>query len=385
MRHKTTFWIGILLAAMFIAYMVTYQVQFNQAAVVTTFGNAGANSVRHGDRPEEGIIGNLHLKWPWPIQDIRFYDKRVQVLEDRLEEQQTLDKQSVVANTYVSWRITDPLNFYRSLVTLEQAEQRIESLLRDARSVIGNYTFDELTNTDPDKLKLAQVEADILEKLNSQLKERREGGDAQPLGISFSSVGIKRLVLPDTVTEKVFSRMRSTRQRLAQSARSQGDADAKDIRATANSDRETILAFAKRRADEIRSRGDAAAAEYYKVFAENERFAGFLRKLKAYREVLKHNSTFILDTQQGLFSEFSESTPSLAPPEQAASEPGGQAAAEDGSRSEQQRTASPQPAGEEPQAAAENAGDEPASASAEKTPEPPVSIREPAGSAGNSE
>lgn len=312
MRHKTTFVIGLILAAIFLVYMVTYTVGFNEAAVVTTFGRADEESVYYGSTDDTGMLGNLMFKWPWPVEKVRSYDMRVHVLESRLEEQQTLDKQGVVIEAYVSWRITEPLDFFRSLVTVDAAQQQIRSLLRDARSVIGNYTFDELTSSDESQLQLAEVEREIQERISRGLSDDPA---ARSWGIEFESVGITRLVLPQPVTTRVFERMRATRERLAQRAMSEGTAAAADIVAQAESARDTILSFAERRAQEIRAEGDAAAAQYYPLFAEAPEFAIFLRKLETYEEVLENNSTFFFDTNtMGLFSEF-EGLPDPPEPE----------------------------------------------------------------------
>lgn len=90
--------------------------------------------------------------------------------------------------------------------------------------------------------------------------------------------------------------MRQTRQRLAQSARSEGNAIARTIRAKADSDRQRILAFAERESQAIRAEGDAAAAKYYEIFARNEEFAVFLRKPETLERTLSNNTTFLLDT-----------------------------------------------------------------------------------------
>ncbi|MHC5068302.1 MAG: protease modulator HflC [Planctomycetota bacterium] len=297
MKNKTTFILGVMITVVFAIYMVTYQVQFNEVAVVTTFGNATEDSVKDGE--DRGVFGNLRLRYPWPIQSVMSYDKRIQIHEGELEEQQTLDKQSVIVRAYVTWRIDDALAFYTKLKTMQQGSNQVATLLRDARSVIGNYNFDDLTNSDPEKVKLSQIEADI----KARLVGRMGTGD-ESWGISVESVGLKQIVLPAPVATTVYARMRSTRQRYASKARSEGDAEAARILANANTARDTILAFAERRAQEIRSEGDAVAANYYSKFDQAPEFAIFLRKLKTYETVLRNNTTFFFDAREGMFQEF---------------------------------------------------------------------------------
>ncbi len=286
--------IGLIILGILLASMVTYRVDFNEMAIVTTFGKAETDSVMNAD----GKGAGLHFRWPWPIQEVaRVYDRRVQILEDELEEQQTLDKQDIIIGTYIVWRIREPLHFYRTLNTVEQAQRQLRDRLRNARSEIGQYTFSELTNLDPEQLKLAEAETTMRDRMQEEL-------NTQGFGIEIQAVGVKRIILAEAVSQKVFERMRSTRQRLAQRARSEGDAAASDIRAKAASAEERILAFADQRAQAIRAEGDAAAAQYYKVFKDNEEFAIFLRKLEEYEKILKNNTTFILDAQEGPFDLF---------------------------------------------------------------------------------
>ena len=292
MRHKTTFFLGILLLLVLLAYFVTFQVNFNEVVVLTTFGRADAESVYRGGDDAGGALGNLHFKWPPPIQMTTSYDQRVRVLEDRLEEQQTADKKSIIVSTYIAWRIDDALSFFKTLRHEETAEEQIRTRLRDARSVIGRFTMDELTNANPDNLKLAEAEQAIAQKLQSELA-------GQGYGVKIESVGIKRIVLPQSVAQKVFEQMRKKREALAQAARSEGTAHAATIRADAESAADRILSFANARAQSIRAEGARAAAEYYKAFQQNEEFAIFLAKLDAYKEIFGHNTTFIIDAKQG--------------------------------------------------------------------------------------
>lgn len=290
MKNKSAVVLGACVAILLVTYMATYQVRFDEAVLVTTFGRAEAGSVVNAD----GKSAGLGFKWPWPVQDIRRYDTRTQILEAPLEQQQTRDSQAVVVSDYVAWRVANPLEFERSLRSTGAAEEQLRNRLRTARAVINQYTFDDLTNRDPAKLKLADAEKAMLENLQKEV-------NAKAYGIEIKDVGIKRLILPGDVTEKVFERMRSTRQMLAQSARSEGDAMASNIRKQAETSRNTIMAFAERRAQAIRADGDAAAASYYKYFKDNEEFAIFLRKIEGLKQTLKHNTTFLLDTKTSPF------------------------------------------------------------------------------------
>lgn len=263
-------------------FMITYQVQYNELAVVTTFGKATAESVRSGSDGDDG----LHWKWPIPIQSVRRYDARVQLFEDQLEQVQTRDGQAIIVQLYLAWRVEDPLSFFRTLQNFEQAQAELRSLLRDTRS-IGLYTFDELTNADPSRLKLAQAELDMRDAVAQKVAD-------QSYGVKIEAVGVKRIILPNETAQKVFATMRTIRTRMAQGARSEGDAQAQTITNKARSDSQRILAFAQRRAQDIRAEGDEEAAKYYGQFNEEPELAIFLDEMKTLKETLAINATFVL-------------------------------------------------------------------------------------------
>jgi modulator of FtsH protease HflC len=291
MKHKMRIIAALLLLAILGGHMLLFQVRFDECVVVLTFGKAdAAHTFNAGGEDESG----LHWQWPWPIQQVRRFDRKLRVLQDRLEQQETKDKQVVILKTYVAWRISDPVTYMRTQQTDTNAERFLRGRMRTARAEIGNFSFDELTCADPAGLRLAEAEAAILERLERDM-------DSQNYGIEVHAMGIKRILLPEQITIAVFDQMRQTRQRLAQDARSEGDAIARGIRAQARSDEQRILAFAKRKAQAIRAEGDAAAASFYTVYAENQDFAVFLRKLEALETILSNNSTFVLDTKQEPF------------------------------------------------------------------------------------
>lgn len=301
MRNTSTFILGLIIMLVLGLYMVTFKVDYNQIVIVQTFGSVDEQSVYFG-KPDKaqsgGLLGNLHFKWPVPIQSVDTYDARVQLLESQLEQIQTQDKKTVIPAVYVAWQIENPLAFYQNVREVKRARQQLLTRLRDAQTVISTYRFDELTSADPAQLKLSEAE----QKMRDQLQQGLSTGE--DYGIRILSVGIKRLVLPEEVTEKVFDRMRNTREAIAERARSEGTAAATSIRGQAESSRRLIMDFASKRADEIRATGVAAAAEVYAEFEKDVEFAAFLRKIKSLREILAQQSTIFADPSMVPFDEF---------------------------------------------------------------------------------
>ena len=314
MKNSFTILIGTLIAGTLLAYMFLYQVRYDQVAVRTTFDKADAGSVQ----------STPGLKWrlPWPIHKVTLYSKRLQLLEDKVEELQTADGKSVIVRTYLTWRIANPLDFYVTLKDPANAARQLSSRLREIRGIISRYRLDELVNLDRDRVKLAAIEDEARQELAASLAE-------SGYGLEVESVGIYKIVLPEATTEKIFETMIKTRERLAENALQEGQAQASAIRSEARSARDRILAFAERRAQAIRSQGDREAAKEYESFARNEDFAIFLRKVEALKKMLDHNTTFVLSADSlGILDWFNrdpgQAAPTAAParPERPAAEGG---------------------------------------------------------------
>ena len=140
---------------------------------------------------------------------------------------------------------------------------------------------------------MAQMEEEATRHVADRVKQ-----DA--MGLSVQRMGIRRILVPEKVTEKVFERMKQERERLAESAKASGEAEARSITAKATQIREQILAFADRFAGAIRLEGDAEAAQYLTQFKKDPELATFLRWTEALERMLKHRTTFVLSTEQVL-------------------------------------------------------------------------------------
>jgi membrane protease subunit HflC len=307
MKNSFTILMGAVIAAALLSYMFLYQVRYDQVAVRTTFDKADAGSVQ----TEPG----LKFRLPWPINKVTHYSKRLQLLEDTVEELQTADGKSVIVKTYLTWRIENPLDFYVTLKDPAEAQRQLSSRLREIRGLISRYRLDELVNLDKNAIKLAEIE--------DQAKATLEKSLAQSgYGLKVESVGIYKIVLPESTTQKVFETMITTRERLSENALQEGQAQASAIRSEAESARERILAFAERRAQTIRSKGDREASKEYESFAANEDFAVFLRKVEALKKMLDHNTTFVLSADSlGILDWFNRDPGQAAPAQPRAPQP----------------------------------------------------------------
>ncbi|RKY75175.1 hypothetical protein DRQ00_10985 [candidate division KSB1 bacterium] len=299
-RH---FWIVFLLIVVIVLmlfYTVAFTVNFKEIVVVETFGKAMP--------PIDGATqAGLHWKWPPPIQRITRYDARIFIFDDTYEQIQTYDKQNVLVTVYCGWRVkhADRL-IRRGIRNVKDVEPRIRSMVRDIKKqVIGRYPMEQMVNTDPKKMRIPQIENDILQATRKRALDE--------YGIEIVTIGIKSIGLPQSVSEKVIENMKAERNRIAEMYRGLGQAAADAIISRAQAARDQILEFARAKAKSIRAEGDRAAAEYYKFFRQNQRFAMFLRELDFLKETLKENSVFLLDPSVEHSISFFGKGPSLPP------------------------------------------------------------------------
>lgn len=287
-KSKLLLLLGLTVAAVLLCYMFMFQVGPNEKALLATFGKVDDGSVIK----ESG----LKFRLPWPFQQVVKYSDRLQLAEAPLTQVTTSDGYSIVVRTFINWRVEDPLKFYNAIQDFDKADGKLIPLIRAATGTFGKYRFNQIVNTDVAELKLDEIEANALTHMRDSLANLETSGGGY--GISITHFGVRRKVLPKEVTTKVFERMKSDRQRRAAFIRSQGKASASAIEKEAEAKRDSILAFADRHAEEIRTKGRTEAAKVYKEFAKDEDFAIFLEELEAIKAMLKNKLTILIDVNQ---------------------------------------------------------------------------------------
>ncbi len=279
-RNSLLVIVGLLMAVLFVLLQVLFTVREGEVAVVTTFG-----------KPQRAITAaGLYGRWPWPIQRVYHFDNRTHVLEGPFEETLTKDGKNIIVGVYAGWRIADPTQFLERVGTPEQAERDLDGLLRNYKNaVLGQYEFSSLVNVDPKAIRFEQIEQQMQTSVTPEARAR--------YGVALQFIGIRKIGLPEAITEKVFQRMRAERNQLAERYRSEGEGEAIKIRAQADSQRDQILAKAEADAKRIQAEGDAKAAQYYQAFEKDPQLAMFLRKLEVMEETLKEKSTVVLSAE----------------------------------------------------------------------------------------
>ncbi len=279
MRNKLSFFIGLIVFVSLLLYAITYTVRFDETAVVTFLEEPGDNALKNK--------AGLYWKAPWPLSKVKSYSRKIQILEPDQQQYQTADSKAVIASLYVTWRIEDPFTFFKTVRDIETARTRLTELTDNLYANLSEYAFDELVNPDPTKIRLDAFEDQATQALRQSVETQ--------YGIAIEKVGVRRLALPEPVTENVFASMRTTREALAANAQQEGAARANQITSQAESVRNRILAFANSTATAIRAEGQREVAEQFELFNEEPELAIFLRKIDALKKILPYRTTFILD------------------------------------------------------------------------------------------
>jgi membrane protease subunit HflC len=231
----------------------------------------------------------LHFKLPPPLQNVKYIDKRLLTLDSTdTEPVLTAEKQRVVIDWYVRWRISDPQAYIRNVGLDERAgANQLNRVVRNA--------FQEEIN----KLTVNEVLATKREQLMNSVRQEVLGvvRGAKPWGIDIIDVRMTRADYVDTITESVYRRMEAERKRVANELRSTGGAEGEKIRADADRQREVTIANAYRDAQKIKGEGDAQAARLYaEAFGRDPQFAKFYRSLEAYKASFdKKSDVMVLD------------------------------------------------------------------------------------------
>jgi membrane protease subunit HflC len=233
----------------------------------------------------------LNFKIPM-IQNVRLFDKRILTLDNPEPERFiTSEKKNVLVDSFIKWRIIDPKLYYISVGGDEsRAKTRLNQTVNAGlREEFGKRTVHDVISGERD-----QIMEDMRVKADT---------DARKIGVQIVDVRLKRVELPNEVSEAVYRRMEAERKRVANELRSEGAAESEKIRADADRQREVIVAEAYRDAQKIKGEGDAqATAIYAQAFGQNPEFYAFYRSLEAYRYSFKSkNDVLVVEPSSDFF------------------------------------------------------------------------------------
>jgi membrane protease subunit HflC len=258
-----------LVAVLVLLSLSIFTVDQRQAGMVFQLGEVVSIKLEPG----------LYFKLPL-VQNIRYFDTRILTLDAADPERFiTSEKKNVLVDYFVKWRILDVQKYYVSFAGDEKrAINRLAQTVNDGmRAEFGKRTVHDVVSGERD---------DIMEKLRAVAD-----ADARRFGVQVMDVRIKRIELPSEVSESVYRRMEAERKRVANELRSTGSAEAEQIKADADKQREVIIAEAYKLAQTLKGEGDAkAAAVYAAAYQKNPEFYAFYRSMESYKASFKDKS-----------------------------------------------------------------------------------------------
>ena len=284
--NRIGFILSSLLVAVALASSMLFVVDQRQFGVVYALGQIKSVITEPG----------LHVKLPPPFQNVSYVDKRLLTLKSSdTEPTLTAEKQRVVIDWYVRWRISDPQAYIRNVGLDERAgTDQLKRVVRNSfQQEVNKRTVKELLSSQREQL-MADVKREVLAAVR---------GADKPWGMDVVDVRITRVDYAETITKSVYDRMEAERKRVANELRSTGSADGEKIRADADRQREVLVAQAFRDAQKIKGEGDArASALYADAFGRDPAFAQFYRSLEAYRSSFRNKSdVMVVDPSSEFF------------------------------------------------------------------------------------
>jgi len=273
MKKLNIFLTIILILTVAVATQALYVVNETERAVKLRFGEIVQFDVSPG----------LHFKWPI-LNSVRKFDARILTLDAPPQRYLTSEKKALMVDSFVKWRVKDVAKFY---TTSGGDEDRLNRLLAQRvdtglRNEFGVRTVKEVVSGERDQL---------MTSLSNNLDRVAQS----ELGVEIIDLRVKKIDLPQEVSESVYNRMRTERERLARELRAEGTEIAVEIRAKADKERTIILADAYKIAEETRGDGDAiATATYAEAYSKDPEFYDFTRSLKAYQATFENKGDILL-------------------------------------------------------------------------------------------
>ena len=273
MKALRTLIIPILVVTVIAISQSVYVVKETERAVKLEFGAVVEADVEPG----------LHFKIPI-VNSVTKFGARILTLDAAPQSYLTSEKKALTVDSFVKWRVSDVEKYYTTTGGDEERLRRLLIQRVDAglRNEFGSRTVNEVVSGERDEL---------MDKLTLQLNSIA----LDELGVEVIDLRVKKIDLPPEVSDSVYNRMRTERERLAKELRAQGNEVAEKIRATADKEKTIILADAYRQAEEIKGNGDAiATSTYADAYSKDPEFYDFTRSLKAYQSTFGSKSDILL-------------------------------------------------------------------------------------------
>jgi membrane protease subunit HflC len=304
--------IGVLVVLFLTAVLVftgCYTVRETETAIVTRFGRTVG---------EPKIDPGLYFKIPF-IEVVNKQEKRVLEWDGPPVEMPTKDKTYIEVDTFARWRISDPARFFVALRDLRSAQSRLDDIIgSETRAAVARHELIEIIRSD--KTRVLKVDpqnapsgggAVPVRILRGRVEIERDVLAASapklvPLGLELIDVRVKRVNYNNAVLQRIFQRMMSERQQIAQRFRSEGEGEAATISGKRERDLREVESTAYKKVQQLQGEADAEAtriyAEAFNKSPEAAEFYGFMKTLETYKKILGGSTSLVLSTESDLFS-----------------------------------------------------------------------------------
>ena len=274
--------------------LIFYEVDEREYVVITQFGE-----------PIKAIKqAGLNWKWPDPIQSVNRYNNRLMTYEMGETEYLTTDKKNVMIDSYLVWKIDDPVKYMRTVKHRLGAETRLADILSSEIGIgAGRYDLSSLISIEPEKIKFARMMGEVKDEIFQKAKD---------YGIEVADVQVTLLNFPERNKLSVFRRMKAERERIAKGYRSEGTEKGTKIRADADKKRQIILSKAYEKAQKIKGEGEAIAIKTYaEAYEKDVKFYELVRTLESYEKFIDGKTTVILSADSEVLKFINTSNPDL--------------------------------------------------------------------------
>lgn len=282
---RNRIWLGVIAIVLLVwLRSALYSVGTTETALVTRFG-----------RPLDGVkASGFHVKLPWPIDHVTRLDGRILVFDNEPTEMLTQDKKNVLVDSFLCWRIANPLRFAQTVQNRTEAEARLLDLSSaELGARLGNEPIESFLDPTGGEVRFAAVSDGVAESMNAVTRES--------FGIEVVDFRINGFNLPNQNRASVIERMRAERARQATQYRSEGEELALTIEAETAVERERILALARAEAESIRGTGQAEALRMLgAAYSTDPEFYRFVRTLDSYDKILDKETTIFLESDSKL-------------------------------------------------------------------------------------
>jgi len=312
-------YIGIIIvvAGIILLFGSLFIIDETEQAVVTQFGKPVGNSITDA---------GMHFKLPF-IQEVIKFDKRLLEWDGEANEIPTKDNKYIFIDTFARWRISDPLRFYKSAKNEYMAQSRLDDIIDGAvRDEISNRVMPEIIRSTDRDMIIRDIETldETMAPSESQTQYDEHDGaridiindilsavvnnlEKLEMGIEVIDIQLKRINYNKQVREKLFSRMISEQNRIAEKYRAQGQGQKQEIMGLQTQRKKELLSNAYLKSQKIKGDADAEAVQIYaETYGKSEEFFNFIRTLETYENTIDPTTKLILSTKNPYLKYFDQ-------------------------------------------------------------------------------